>query len=145
MTDYLLDTNAVIVLINGTSDRARKNFTQASKRDTTIYLSAIVLHELRFGIANSARPGQNTKVLELFLAGEFVILPFTADHAAIAAEARLKLKRQGTPIGPYDLLIAAQGLALDATVVTADTREFSRVEGLKLIDWSAEPRRAPRK
>ena len=64
--------------------------------------------------------------------------PFDARDMMAAARLRSNLQRQGLPIGPYDALIAGQALARGWTVVTADAREFSRIDGLKVVDWTAE-------
>jgi tRNA(fMet)-specific endonuclease VapC len=65
------------------------------------------------------------------------VLPFESEDARIAGEVRIKLERAGTPIGPYDLLIAAQAIRHGLQLITANVREFSRVEGLRWEDWSA--------
>ena len=64
------------------------------------------------------------------------MLSFDEEDARISGEIRAQLAKKGTPIGPYDVLIAGQALARGLTLVTANTREFSRVEGLRLVDWS---------
>ena len=74
-------------------------------------------------------------MLDAFLADGPEILAFDAEDATTAAEIRAELKAAGTPICPYDLLIAGQALRHGATLVTANTREFSRVPGLKVVDW----------
>src|SRR5690606_32475964 len=100
-------------------------------------LSAIVLFELHYGIANSARRGENADRLAVFLQAPVAVLPFEPDDAGEAGELRTELKRAGTPIGPYDLLIAAQARRRGAVLVTANTDEFARVPGLKTEDWTA--------
>lgn len=65
----------------------------------------------------------------------FQVLPFDADDARVAAELRVELRRLGRPIGPFDALIAGQALARKLTLITHNTREFSRVEGLTIEDW----------
>jgi tRNA(fMet)-specific endonuclease VapC len=101
-----------------------------------IALSAIVLFELWFGIAKSERRAENIAELEAFLARGFEILALDGDDAEEAGDIRATLARAGTPIGPYDVLIAAQARRRDATLVTANGREFSRVPGLKIEDWT---------
>ena len=128
---YLLDTNVVISWL------ARSNrlvILKAAQARGAAFLSSIVLHELNFGAFNSARVTEN---LKRFDAIDLPIIPFDADDARAAAELRATLRRAGTPIGPYDILIAGQALARDLTLVTNNTREFARVEGLRFEDWTA--------
>jgi tRNA(fMet)-specific endonuclease VapC len=99
-------------------------------------LSVIVLFELHYGIANSARRKENTERLALFLQAPITVLPFDPADAQEAGEIRAVLKRAGALIGPYDLMIAAQARRRSALLVTANTSEFARVPGLKTADWS---------
>lgn len=78
----------------------------------------------------------NTQKLNAFLRKYVSVLDFDEDDAKAAAEIRAELAQRGTPIGPYDVLIAGQALVRGLTLVTANTREFSRVAELKLVDWS---------
>ena len=100
-------------------------------------LPAIALFELATGIAKSDRRDQSAALLAEFLAAGIVVAPFEADDAHHAGDIRAHLARQGTPIGHYDLLIAAQARRRGATLVTANGREFDRVPGLACEDWSA--------
>jgi tRNA(fMet)-specific endonuclease VapC len=76
-------------------------------------------------------------LLAEFLAPGFVVLPFDAEDATQAGDIRVHLESKGTPIGPYDYLIAAQARSRGATLVTLNTREFARVPGLLVTDWVA--------
>jgi tRNA(fMet)-specific endonuclease VapC len=105
-------------------------------------ISTIVLFELLYGVANSAQPEKNRRAVDNFLSGDFTFVTFERRDAEMAGEIRAHLKSLGSPIGPYDLLIAAQALRLGATLVTANTREFIRVPDLTLDDWSNLPLRA---
>jgi tRNA(fMet)-specific endonuclease VapC len=96
-----------------------------------------VLYELWYGVARSERRRENTERLRVFLSGSITVLPFDEADSAIAGELRATLERTGTPIGPYDLLIAAQALRTDSTLVTANVSEFARVRGLAWQNWSA--------
>jgi tRNA(fMet)-specific endonuclease VapC len=100
-------------------------------------LPTIVLFELRYGIAKSARPQDNAERLATFLELPIAILPFEPDDAEEAGDIRAALEPAGTPIGPYDILIAAQARRRGATLVTAKLREFARVPRLKTEDWTA--------
>lgn len=134
---YLLDTNAVIFVINERSPGVADRLDAALLEAQTILISTIVLHELEFGIAKSRRPDASRRALEQFLAIPHSVLGFGAPAARAAAHVRAFLQRTGRPIGAYDLLLAGQALAAGATLVTANTREFARVPGLKLEDWGA--------
>jgi len=100
-------------------------------------LPAIALFELAYGIAKSDRRDQSAALLAEFLAAGIVVAPFESDDAHHAGDIRAHLARQCTPIGHYDLLIAAQARRRGATLVTANGREFDRVPGLACEDWSA--------
>ena len=100
-------------------------------------LSTIALFELRFGAANSERFEQNNRLLDALLSDGLDIVHFNAADAAEAGAIRAKLRRAGTPIGPYDILIAAQARRRGATLVTANVSEFERVPGLLVVDWAA--------
>jgi tRNA(fMet)-specific endonuclease VapC len=99
-------------------------------------VSPVVLFELWYGVARSRHVRENTERLRAFLSGDIGILSFEEDDASIAGDLRAELERAGTPIGPYDLLIAAQALRSGATLVTANVAEFRRVRGLAWEDWT---------
>jgi len=132
-----LDTNAVIMAINRRKPAVRQRLEAALAAGTTVGVPTVVLFEVRHGIAKSARPKDNTAILAAFLASEVVRWPFEQEDAAEAGEIRATLERSGTPIGPYDLLIAAQARRRGAVLVTADTGEFLRVPGLAVEDWAS--------
>lgn len=126
---YLLDTNAVIALL-------KKNPVLLSHMrlhaPDDFFLSPIVLHELCFGAYRSERRAANLRDIDLL---PFKILPFGMKEAYRAGLLRAVLADAGKPIGPMDVLIAGQALTHDLTVITRNTREFARVEGLKVEDW----------
>jgi len=130
-----LDTNVVIAVLNDPKSPVRKKLDDAIGRGDAIAISTIVLFELRYGAAKSVRPERNAKRITDFLAGPIEVWPFEPQDAEAAGDIRAALEQQGTPIGPYDVLIAAQARRLDALLVTANTCEFARVPGLKLEDW----------
>ncbi len=132
-----LDTNAVIVMINNPASRVRARFDAEVLTGTSLVVSSIVLFELWFGIAKSQRHDHNTDTLQKFLSGPISIQNFDPDDAREAGDIRAALERAGTPISPYDVLIAAQARRRGATLVTANEREFARVPGLKTEDWAA--------
>jgi tRNA(fMet)-specific endonuclease VapC len=126
---FLLDTNAAIKVLNGD---ARFDRRVVQYRSSEICVSSIVMYELYFG----AFKGRLTaSTIESIDALTFETIDFNGEDAKAAGEIRAVLAAAGTPIGPYDLLIAGQALARDLTVVTHNTREFSRVQGLRVEDW----------
>jgi tRNA(fMet)-specific endonuclease VapC len=98
-------------------------------------MSVVAYLELVHGAWKSARPAENLKAIEA-LAQVVPVLPLGADVALHYARIRRELEQAGTPIGPYDMLIAAHALSLDLTLVTNNTREFNRVKGLRVENWA---------
>jgi tRNA(fMet)-specific endonuclease VapC len=131
-----IDTNVAIAAINRRPPGVRQRLELALADGAPIGLPAIVLFELWFGVVRSARREQNVTMLGAFLSLNFEQLPFEAADAREAGEIRQALERAGTPIGPYDVLIAAQARRHGAVLVTANAREFTRVAGLRCEDWS---------
>ena len=131
----LLDTNVVIAIMRDRPKTVREQLRSAVSGGQQIGLSSIVVYELWHGATRSARRSENIERVRSMLSGDMDVIPFDDEDAVRAGELRVALEAVGTPIGPYDLLIAAQALRLDATLVTANTREFARVEGLRLEDW----------
>jgi tRNA(fMet)-specific endonuclease VapC len=134
--DYLLDTNACIALINGSPAAVRSRFQTAAKRGSQIFVSAVVVFELWYGVTKSSRRGWNAERLETFLAGPVTILPFEEEDAKLAGSIRASLETSDRPIGAYDVLIAGQAIASRLTLVTANVSEFSRVKDLVWQDWA---------
>ncbi len=137
--NYLLDTNAAIALLKDRPVGVRLRLRRAVARGASIAVSSVVLYELWHGVARSERRRENAERLRVFLSGRIDVVPFDAEDAATAGEVRATLEAAGTPIGPYDMLIAAQALRGGATLVTANAGEFARVRGLAWQDWSAPP------
>lgn len=130
---WLLDTNAVIALVTGRSEPLRRR-VEASDPGTLL-TSAIVAHELYFGAYRSQKIEFNLETLRLLFT-DLVVLDLDREDARTAGEIRAVLGRQGTPIGPYDVLIAGQARARGLTLVTNNLSEFRRVPGLALEDWT---------
>jgi tRNA(fMet)-specific endonuclease VapC len=135
---FLLDTNACIRILNNSSPNLVAELHRHNPED--ISLCAVTKAELLYGAQRSARPAQNQRLLEEFWA-PFTSAPFDDRCALHYGEIRAQLERQGTPIGPNDLLIAATAVANGFALVTHNVREFSRVTGLRIEDWEgANPR-----
>lgn len=128
---YVLDTNTLIYFFKGMGNVA-DHLLAASPKD--IGIPAIVLYELEYGIARSMSPKKRMKQVES-ISSLVNVLPFGDDEARVSAAIRAALEKKGTPIGPYDVLIAGTALARQGMLVTSNTKEFGRVTGLKIIDW----------
>ena len=129
---YMLDTNIIAYVKNNRPESVLRQLMEHPPQDYCI--SSITLAELEFGVYNSARPQQNQLALMAFLA-RIEVMPFDAYAAGAYGMIRADLTRKGRQIGANDLLIAAHAKALGLTLVTNNTREFERVEGLKLENW----------
>ena len=132
MKRYLLDSNIWIYAMNGRHPAVRK--TLESLPLDKVYLSDIVLGELAFGWENSTKPAVTKRKVEQFLA-HFPRLCTDEATAKVYGQLRQSLQSRGTPIGMNDFWIAAQALHHKMTLVTHNTREFARVDGLKLENW----------
>ena len=129
---WLPDTNAWIALIKARPANVRARFE--AQAPSSIFLCDVVKFELYYGAFRSARRESNLAVLEqLFTA--FVSLPFDGSVARTCGTVRATLAAAGSPIGPYDLQIAATALVHGLTVVTHNTTEFRRVAELIVEDW----------
>lgn len=133
---FCLDTNVIVYAINGRVPAIEQRLRQELAIGTTLLVPAIVLFELRYGIAKSMRREASTRVLDAFLAEGFDVLSFEAEDAAEAGDIRAALETSGMPIGAYDMLIAAQARRRGAVLVTGNRREFERVPGLMVTDWA---------
>ena len=131
-----LDTNAVIAAINGRVPDVRRRLERALAERVVVGIPVVGWSELHYGVMKSARVQQNRAALAAFLALDVTVWPFDIDDAEEAGDIRVTLERAGTPIGPFDILIAAQARRRGALLVTANGREFSRVSGLRFEDWA---------
>ncbi len=129
---YLLDTNVCISLMK---DQYPALTAKVLSMDPSLlFISSVTVFELEYGASKSQQSERMRFQLMMFLSA-FTVLPFDADDAIAAGRIRADLAAKGTPIGPYDLQIAAQGLSRKLTVVTHNTGEFSQVNGLQVEDW----------
>jgi len=129
---FLLDTNTVSFHIRRSSPALQRRLRRTKAAE--VALSVVTEMELRYGLARNPAL-RIAPLVEAFLDG-ISIVPLTSSVATHYAQARADLEERGTPIGPLDLMIAAQGLALRATVVTTNLKELRRVRGLRSEDWT---------
>ncbi len=127
---YLLDTNSVIALLNDRDSRISKR--ARSHKPADIGISAIVAHELYYGAFKSQRAATNAEMVDRL---QFEVVDFDKEDARLAGEIRAKLASLGTPIGPYDILIAGQAMSRGLILVSRNTGEFGRVTGLHIENW----------
>ncbi len=129
---YLLDTNTCIYIIKRSPEHVYERFRKLRIGDVGI--SAITFCELQFGVSNSVKREMNQLALTKFL-GPLDVMDFPAGASLIYGDIRASLQRAGTPIGSYDLLLAAHALYQGLTLVTNTTKEFKRVPDLRIEDW----------
>ncbi|MCG5060780.1 MAG: type II toxin-antitoxin system VapC family toxin [Limnoraphis sp. WC205] len=129
---YLLDTNVCIIYLKGRNLNLKQKLESVAIQE--IVVCSIVKAELCFGAMKSANPERNFALQQAFLE-QFVSLPFDDLAATTFGVIRSQLEIKGTPIGAYDLQIAAIALANNLTLVTHNTQEFQRVDELQVEDW----------
>lgn len=129
---HLLDANICIAFLNGTDEGVRERLLETSPGE--VFLCSVVKAELLYGARNSARVEHNLSRLSEFFA-PLDSLPFDDVAAAHYGVLRAQLRREGTPVGANDMLIAAIALANEVVVVTRNRDEFHRVAGLRVETW----------
>jgi len=129
---YLLDTNTCIRYINGRSPQIREHLKSVA--DIDIAISTITKGEMYAGSAKSQTPQQSRAAQDAFFI-RFASLAFDEAAASEFGRIRADLEKAGTPIGPYDMQIAATALVHELIIVTHNTREFGRIAGLRVEDW----------
>ena len=130
---YLLDTNTCIFIMKKTPGVVERF---QSAQDEGIAISSITLAELEFGVSKSKAQQRNRNALFAFSMIVDVLM-FDIPASAVYGRVRAGLEKAGTPIGALDTLIAAHAKSLNLTLVTNNIREFRRVEGLSIVDWSS--------
>ena len=128
---YLLDTNTVIYFFKGQGNVAQRLL---STRASEIAIAAVTVYELEYGIAKSENARKRHTQFLHFL-DEIEVIPFGMREAAEAGAIRASLEKKGTPIGPYDILIAATAVSHNKILVTRNIKEFTRVKGCSLENW----------
>lgn len=132
MLKYMLDTNICIYTIKNKPQVVREAFNQHYGQ---MCISSVTLMELIYGAEKSVSPERNLHVVEGFIA-RLEVLNYGTEAAVQTGQVRAELAKAGTPIGPYDSMIAAHARSLGLIMVTNNTREFVRINGLRLEDWS---------
>jgi len=128
---YLIDTNICIYFIKGLYDLKSK-FEKADPENC--YISEITLAELKFGVENSDKKEKNLKVLDNFLTG-VKVLPIYHGLDLYAKE-KARLRKVGTPIDDFDLLIGVTAVTHNLIMVTNNLKEFNRIDGIEIEDWT---------
>ena len=131
---YLLDTNTCIYIMKNSYPALTAKLFSLNPADVAV--SSITVFELEYGAAKS-RWGEKTRQKLIMFLAPFSILSFNARDAAVAGTIRAYLEQKGTPVGPYDVQIAAQGISRNLIVVTHNTGEFSRIPNIRLEDWGS--------
>ena len=129
---YMLDTNILVYAIRHPRDEINQVLKQHIARDVCI--SAITYGELEYGVCKSRYPEQDQAAMQQFHAG-IPILDFDWNAAELFGDIIAVLERKGQRIGDRDMLIAAHARSLDYTLITNNTREFERIDGLNIDDW----------
>ena len=128
----MLDTNICIAIIKRKPPQVLQRF--AAFKVGEIGISWVTLAELEFGVAKSQHIEKNQTALEEFVL-PLEIANFDRNVARVYGRIRAALERKGTPVGPLDMMIGAHALSLGATLVTNNSKEFSRIKGLTVVDW----------
>jgi tRNA(fMet)-specific endonuclease VapC len=132
MLRYLLDTNALIAILRGGANPVSQRIREHDPAE--IAISSIAMHELYYGAYRSERLEHNLSLVDGLL---LEVVDFDRDDAREAGAVRAELAARGTPIGPFDMLMAGQARGRGLTLVTANVGEFLRVDGLVVEDWSS--------
>lgn len=130
---YLLDTNTCIFFLKDKYPSLTEKIM--SRAPSEFAVSSVTVFELEYGAAKSQWGDKTRLRLAIFLS-PFTVIPFDTSDAVVAGRIKGELAKNGKIIGPYDLQIAAQGLARGLTVITNNTNEFRRVPGLNVEDWT---------
>jgi tRNA(fMet)-specific endonuclease VapC len=128
---FVLDTNTIIYFFKGMGQVAS---ALLSTPPADVAIPSVVLYELEYGVAKSKFPKKMKAQLDSLIE-PINILSLGHKEAIAAARIRANLEKNGTPIGPYDVLIAASALAGGHTLVTHNINEFERIKNLNLVDW----------
>jgi tRNA(fMet)-specific endonuclease VapC len=131
MLQYMLDTDICIHVLKRYPEGLRERFNRLAEQ---LCISSITLGELHYGAEKSARRAQNLQAIEQ-LSARLEVLAFGVRAAAHYGQIRAELERAGTPCGPHDMQIGAHARSEGLIVVTANTREFARMPGVRIESW----------
>lgn len=131
MTRYVLDTDTCIYWLNGETS-IRDNISR--RAPLSLNTTMITYAELKFGAYNSKRTEENLRNIENFIKG-VPVLPLNREASDAFGSIKAQLRREGQPIGDFDILIAAITLSFDAILVTNNLSHFERVEELRCESW----------
>ena len=131
---FLIDTNICIYAMKGLFPLLNRRLIEDWER---IFVSSVTVGELEYGAAKSRWGERTNQILQAFLAN-YRIIPFDEGDAVCFGKIRAELALNGTPIGAYDVMIGAQGVARNLTVITHNIKEFCRIPGIALADWTVE-------
>ena len=129
---YIFDTNVCIRILKGDNPKILKIISKINIE--SIAIPSIVRYELFYGAYKSSNPENTLNKLNTFLSC-FTDIPFDTESEEICGKIRAELERNGTPIGPYDLMITSIALSHNLILVTNNTKEFSRIKDLQIEDW----------
>jgi len=135
MTTYMLDTNICSFIMREHSLKIIEHLEMAVKARSRIVVSAITYAEMRYGAISPKAPKKIESMVKSFVSRLDAVLPWDAEAIDKTVEIRQELARRGTPIGENDAAIAGHALSSNSILVTNNTREFARVDGLKIVDW----------
>jgi tRNA(fMet)-specific endonuclease VapC len=136
MTIYMLDTNICSFIMREHPLAVIEHLEIAVKEKSKIVVSAITYAEMRYGAIGSKAPKKIEGMINSFIRRLDAVLPWDSDAIDRTVEIRKELARRGTPIGQNDAAIAGHALSSNSILVTNNTREFSRVDGLQIVDWT---------
>jgi tRNA(fMet)-specific endonuclease VapC len=131
MHKYMLDTNIVIYTMKNKPQSVREAF---KKHYGQMCISSVSYMELVYGAERSSNPESNLRNLEGFIA-RMDVLPYAEAAAVHTGQIRAELTKKGTPIGPYDQMIAGHARSMGLILVTNNTKEFERVDGIRIENW----------
>ena len=130
---YILDTNIISFLVRGKYPAILEHLRHCSP--SNVFIPTVVMAELEFGASNSSNYERTISAIHHYT-DAFKKLPFDEAACKIYGQIRLELKSKGQMIGANDLLIAAIAISSDATLITNNTQEFSRIASLTIEDWT---------
>ncbi|WP_439528807.1 type II toxin-antitoxin system VapC family toxin [Pannonibacter sp.] len=133
---YMLDTNICSFIMRERPASVLERLQQTVNEQHQIAISVITYYEMLLGTVGRNASPRHAQLVNAFISRLSIILPWDAASAECAAGIKQQLAAKGTPIGNNDVMIAGHALAADCVLVTNNTREFARVDGLRFEDWA---------